>query len=102
MLEIHHLIKEIGELRKSLAGLLTKHDLQELLKPMATKADLDAVIAALPAKIQTAVDKAIQPIIDAINAKTGDIDLQPEIDQLNAVGDTVGAGVAADITPKTP
>lgn len=67
---------------------------------MATKADLDAVIAGLPAALETAITTAVQPVIDAINAKAGDIDFTQEIADLNALGGTVGSKVAADLTPK--
>lgn len=65
----------------------------------ATKTDLDNAIAALPAAVETAVTTAVQPVIDAIKAKAGDIDLQPEIDQLNAIAASVASKVAADLTP---
>lgn len=68
---------------------------------MATKEDLDAAIAALPAKMEAAIETAVQPIIDAIKAKGGP-DLQPEIDQLNALGDTVAAQVATDLGNANP
>jgi hypothetical protein len=77
----------------------TKNDLIEMSKLMATKADLDTVIAALPAAIETAVETALAPIIAAIQASAGGADLQPEIDQLNALGGTVATKVAADLTP---
>lgn len=66
---------------------------------MATKTDLDAAIAALPAAIETAVTAAVQPVIDAITAKSGPVDLQPEIDQLNGIAAAVSAKIAADLTP---
>lgn len=69
---------------------------------MATKADLDAVIAALPAAIETAVETAVAPIIKAIQDSAGAPDLQSEIDLLNALGGTVAAKVAADLTPTPP
>jgi hypothetical protein len=75
--------------------------LEKVNKIMATQADLDAAIAALPAKLEAAIEAAVQPIIDAIKAKGG-ADLQPEIDALNAVGDTVAAQVATDLAANNP
>lgn len=78
------------------------HELKQIkkrLQLMATQADLDAAIAALPAAIETAVEAALAPVIAAIEAKAGTTDFQPEIDQLNAVGATVAQKVASDLTP---
>lgn len=86
---------------RSHEGLATKNDLFNLEKLlMATKQDLDAAIAALPLAVETAVEAALAPVIAAIEASNGAVDLQPEIDQLNALGGTVAAKVAADLTPK--
>lgn len=96
---LEQIISELEALRKCVAGLATKEDLRETSKTMATKADLDAAIAALPAALTTALDNALAPIIAAITAKAGNTDFQPEIDALNAVGATVATKVAADVTP---
>ena len=69
------------------------------LNIMATKADLDAALAALPAAIETAIETALAPVIAAIVAKAGSVDFQPEIDQLNAVAGAVSAKVTTDLTP---
>lgn len=74
--------------------------LKTIRNKMATQADLNAAIAALPQAIETAVETALAPVIAAIESKAGGaIDLQPEIDQLNALGNTVAQKVAADLTP---
>ena len=68
---------------------------------MPTKQDLDTAIAAMPDAIKTAVEAALVPVIQAIIAKaqgTG-VDFAPEIAQLNAIGATVSASVATDLTP---
>jgi hypothetical protein len=78
---------------------LVLKQINERTKLMATQADLDAAIAALPAAIEAAVESALAPVIAAIQAKAANIDLSPEIASLNAVGATVGAKVAADLTP---
>lgn len=70
-------------------------------KIMAGQADLDAAIAALPAQIEAKVEAALAPIIAAIQAKAGNVDLSAEIASLNAVGDTVATQVATDLTPKS-
>lgn len=67
----------------------------------ATQADLDAAIEALPAQLETAIETAVQPIIDAIKAKGG-ADLQPEVDKLNALGSTVSQQVATDLGNANP
>jgi hypothetical protein len=67
---------------------------QQLKIIMASQADLDAAIAALPGAIET----ALQPIIAAIEAKAGSIDFTPEINSLNAIP----AAVAAAVTPAAP
>lgn len=66
---------------------------------MATQADLDAAIAALPSQVQTAVDAALAPVIAAIKAKAAGagVDFAPEVASLNAVGGTVSSSVATDI-----
>ena len=73
---------------------------------MATQADLDAAIAALPGNVATAVDASLKPVIDALIAKIGTItppvDFQSEIDALNGVGAAVAAKVTADLTPPAP
>lgn len=58
---------------------------------MATQADLDAAIAALPPAIET----ALAPVIAAIQSKAGTVDFSPEIAQLQAIP----AAVAAAVTP---
>ena len=75
---------------------------QNTNKIMATQADLDAAIAALPAAIEAAVEAALAPVIAAIEAKAGTTDFSSEITSLNAIGATVGAKVAADLTPPSP
>jgi hypothetical protein len=76
------------------------HRIEERLNIMATKQDLDAAIAALPLAVETAVEAALAPVIAAIIASNGAVELQPEIDQLNALAGTVSAKIAADLTPK--
>lgn len=78
------------------------HRIEERLKHMATKSDLDAVIAGLPAAIESAVETALVPVIQAIKDSGAAVELQPEIDQLNALGATVASKVAADLTPTPP
>lgn len=99
LVECAELRNEIAKLRESIGNLATKTDLQNMTKTMATKQDLDNAIAALPEAIETAVESALAPVIAALQAKAGTVDLQSEIDQLNAVAGTVSTKVAADLTP---
>jgi hypothetical protein len=88
-------------LKSELATALSK-DLEQLKgKLMATQADLDAAIAALPGQIQTAVENALTPVIAAIEAKAAGtpVDFSPEIASLNAIPATVASGIAAAVTP---
>jgi hypothetical protein len=73
--------------------------IQRKTKNMLTKTDLDNAIAALPGAITSAVEAAMQPVIQAIQDKAGSIDFQPEIDQLNAIGANVATKIAADLMP---
>lgn len=83
------------------AVCIINHNVNKGVKLMAaTKEDLDAAIAALPAKLEAAIEAAVQPIIDSLKAKGPD--LQSEVDQLNGLGDTVSAQVAADLTAANP
>lgn len=71
---------------------------------MASQKDLDDAIAALPQKIEDAVDAALAPVIKALEDKASGtpVDFQSEIDQLNAMGATVAEKVTADLTPTVP
>ena len=69
-----------------------EHKLNRLLegenKLMAGQAELDAAIAALQADLDTqttAIDAAVQMIIDKLKAAGNPVDLQPEIDALSAI-----------------
>lgn len=74
-------------------GIVINNKLKEI---MASQADLDAAIAALP----KAIEDALAPVIAAIVAKSAGtpVDLSAEINQLNAIP----AAVAAAVAPPTP
>ena len=71
---------------------------------MTTKAQLDAVIAALPGQIETAVETALQTVIAAIqsSAAINGVDLTDEVAQLQAIPAAVASSVATAVTPVTP
>lgn len=73
--------------------------LTKRIKTMATQADLDAAIAALPAALETALETALAPVIAAIQAKAGTVDFAPEITSLNAIPAAVSSAVATAVTP---
>ncbi len=71
---------------------------------MATnKTQLDAVIAGLPAQIETAVETALQPVIAAIQsaAEAEGVDLTDEVASLNAIPAAVSSAIATALTPAT-
>ena len=65
------------------------------LSMAATRADLDAAIAAAPGAVTTAViagiTPIIQPLIDRLNASPEDF--SAEVAQLTGLGDTIAQGV---------
>jgi len=75
---------------------------KQLKQIMATIADLDAAIAALPAKIASALEAKLAPIIADLVAKAGPVDLSAEIASLNALPDSVATQVTTDLTTPPP
>lgn len=68
---------------------------------MKTQADLDAAITALPGQVQTAVEAALAPVIQAIKDKAAaqSIDFSSEVASLSSVGPNVANQIATDLTP---
>jgi len=71
---------------------------------MTNEAQLDAVIAALPQQIETAVNTSLAPAIAAIQAAAAanGIDLTNEVNSLQAIPAAVASAVAAAVTPPAP
>lgn len=97
------LIRLVGEEFKTI-----NHKLDKI---MANQADLDAAIAAAFADLQAdlaaqsaAIDAAVQTIIDKIAAAGTPVDLQPEIDAINAAtaASKASADAIAGQLPTTP
>lgn len=69
-----------------------------------TQAQLDAAIAALPGQIETAVENALAPVIEALEAaaESNGVDLTSEVASLNAIPATVSGAIATAIGTPTP
>lgn len=100
MFDVEKVLQELCEIRKSISQLPNCQDFHQLKEIiMATQADLDAAIAALPQEIETALEIALAPVIAAIQAKAPAIDFSTEVASLNAIPAAVASAVTTAVTP---